>query len=99
MRGGDTFVEGCGNVGCCFSCWEKAFELTSGCAPRSPSCRDMLLARLESFLHERVEQAAEDAALNACDKVVDGDVVLCYCYSQLVARSILEAKAQGKHFR
>ena len=59
----------------------------------------MLLAKIDTFLYERVKVAAEDTALYACDKVLNGDVVLTYCYSALVAKTLLEAKAQGKRFR
>ena len=60
--------------------------------------RKRLIEALERFQWERVTVAGEETAANACDKVADGDVVLCYCYSEVVVRSLLMAREQGTRF-
>lgn len=54
---------------------------------------------IDSFIRERLTIADDVIALQAANKINDGDVILCYACSAVVTKALINAHRQGKRFR
>jgi len=61
--------------------------------------KDGLEERIEGFIHENIQLAAEQISMTAASKINDGDVILTYSNSNLMEKVLLEAAARGKKFK
>jgi translation initiation factor eIF-2B subunit delta len=62
--------------------------------------KNQLVDKIESFIHERF-LAADDMIVNTACKsyIADNDVILTFSKSQVVEKTLLEAKKRGTKFR
>lgn len=66
--------------------------------PLSSQAKSLLLAKLDSFIRDRILLADRVIEQHAIDKINDGDVILTYARSSVVEGVLLEAKRAGKEF-
>lgn len=69
---------------------------------RDLSCealKDVLEERIEAYIHENIELAAEQISMTAASKINDGDVILTYSSSNLIEKVFTDAAAAGKKFK
>ncbi|KAA8896767.1 initiation factor 2 subunit family-domain-containing protein [Sphaerosporella brunnea] len=59
-----------------------------------------LVNAIENFIHERLTAAGDVIINTTCERYIeDHDVILVFAKSQLVEKTLLEAKRRGKQFR
>jgi translation initiation factor eIF-2B subunit delta len=59
-----------------------------------------LINAIENFIHERITAAGDVIVNTACERYIeDHDVILVFSKSQIVEKTLLEAKRRGKQFR
>ena len=59
-----------------------------------------LVSQIDNFIHERLTAADEMIINTACTNYIeDDDVIVTFAKSQVVERTLLEAKRRGKNFR
>lgn len=59
-----------------------------------------LVCQIDNFIHERLTAADEMIINTACTNYIeDGDVIVTFAKSQVVEKTLLEAKRRGKNFR
>ena len=58
-----------------------------------------LCSAIDNFICERITVAGQAIASSASSKIQDGDVILTFAKSSIVARTLAEAYRQGKRFR
>lgn len=58
-----------------------------------------LISAMDAYVRERITVADTLIAETAAQKIVDGDTVLTYAKSSIVAKTLLEAHARGTKFR
>lgn len=56
------------------------------------------MTKIDSFIRDRILLAGRVIEQHAIEKIKDGDVILTYARSSVVAGVLLEAKRQGKQF-
>ena len=59
----------------------------------------MLQEEIDNFIHINLQKAAEAVAIHANKKIDNGDVVLIYGASSLIAQVLKTAHDSGKQFR
>ncbi|PGH27687.1 hypothetical protein AJ80_00702 [Polytolypa hystricis UAMH7299] len=69
-----------------------------------PSCpeneaKNTLCEFIDSFIREKITIADQVIANSAAQKIVDGDVILCFANSNVIQQTMLLAHAQGKKFK
>jgi len=61
--------------------------------------RKILEERIEGYIHENIELAAQQIAITAATKINDGDVILTYSNSSLIEKVLVDAAASGRKFK
>jgi len=61
--------------------------------------KDALEERIEAYIHENIQLAAEQISMTAASKINDGDVILTYSSSNLIEKVLTDAAAMGKKFK
>jgi len=61
--------------------------------------KNILEERIDSYIHENIELAAEQIAITASTKINDGDVILTYSNSSLIEKVLVDAAASGTKFK
>lgn len=65
----------------------------------SEALKDTLEERIEAYIHENIQLAAEQISMTAASKINDGDVILTYSSSNLIEKVLTDAAAMGKKFK
>jgi len=69
--------------------------------PSTPEAeaKETLISDIQEYINTRIVAADKELARTAMQKVVNGDVILTYAYSHIVALTLTQAAAEGRKFK
>ncbi|KAL4421078.1 hypothetical protein ABPG77_001373 [Micractinium sp. CCAP 211/92] len=66
--------------------------------PSEQQAKDMLIEKIQDYLEQKIRFADRMLVKHAIEKIQDGDTIMTYAYSSVVAATLLAAHKAGKRF-